>query len=61
MMQKRSIVWRKKDANTVEKRYLQFADGSQQEDNSAIHEPIEYFSKLLDQSMLNKIVEDSNK
>ena len=61
MMQKRSIVWKRKDAGTVEKRNLQFVDGSQQEDNIVIHEPTEYFSKFLDQSMLDKIVEELNK
>ena len=60
MMQKRSIAWKRKDANTVEKRDLEFVDGSQQEDNIAIHESIEYFSKLLEQSILDKTVEDSN-
>ena len=60
-MEKRNIVWKRKDADTVEKRDLQFVDGSQQGDNIVIHEPIEYFSKLLDQSMLDKIVEESNK
>ena len=43
------------------KRNLQFVDGSQQEDNIVIHEPTEYFSKFLDQSMLDKIVEELNK
>ena len=61
MMQKRSIVCKRKDADTVEKRDLQFVDGSHQEDNIVIHEPTEYFSKLLDQSMLDKVVEESNK
>ena len=55
-MEKRSIVWKRKDADTAEKRDLQFVDGSQQGDNIVIHEPIEYFSKLLDQSMLDKLL-----
>ena len=61
MLQKRSIVWKRKDAGTVEKRNLQFVDGSQQEDNIVIHEPTEHFLKLIDQSMLDKIVEELSK
>ena len=61
MMQKRSIVWKRKDAGTVEKRNLQFVDGSQQEGNIVIHEPTEHFLKLIDQSMLDKIVEELSK
>ena len=62
MMQKRSIVWKRKDAGTAEKRNLQFIDGSHQEDNIVIHKPTEHFAnKLLDQSMLDKIVEELNK
>ena len=58
---KRAMVWRKKESKEVQRKYFAFTGKIYENDNGSILEPIDYYSNITDEHILNLVVEESNK
>ena len=58
---KRAMVWRKKESKEVQRKYFAFTGKIYENDNGSILEPIDYYSNIADEHILNLVVEESNK
>ena len=55
------MVWRKKESMEVQRKDFVFAGKIYENDDGSILEPIDYYSNIIDENILNLIVEESNK
>ena len=55
------MVWRKKESMEVQRKDFVFAGKIYENDDGSILEPIDYYSNIIDEHILNLNVEESNK
>ena len=58
---KRRLIWRKRDPSEVNRVVLEFTQGESRNQDNAEFEPIEFYKRLLNNELLDKIVDESNK
>ena len=58
---KRAMVWRKKESKEVQRKDFVFTGKIYENDDGSTLESIDYYSKIIDEHILNLIVEESNK
>ena len=58
---KRRLIWRKKDPSEVNKVVLEFTQGESRNQDNAEFEPIEFYKRLMNNELLDKIMDESNK
>ena len=58
---KRRLIWRKRDPSGVNKVVLEFTQGESRNQDNAEFEPIEFYKRLMNNELLDKIVDESNK
>ena len=58
---KRRLIWRKRDPSEVNKVVLEFTQGESRNQDNAEFEPIEFYKRLMNNELLDKIVDESNK
>ena len=58
---KRRLIWRKRDPSEVNKVVLEFAQGESRNQDNAEFEPIEFYKRFMNNDLLDKIVDESNK
>ena len=58
---KRVMVWRKKDSKKVQRKDFVFTGKIYENDDGSVLEPIDYYSNITGEHILNLIVEESNK
>ena len=55
------MVWRKKESKEIQRKDFVFTRKIYENDDGSILEPIDYYSNIIDENILNLIVEESNK
>ena len=55
------MVWRKKESKEVKRKDFVFTGKIYENDDGSTLESIDYYSKIIDEHILNLIVEESNK
>ena len=58
---KRRLIWRKRDPSEVNKVVLEFTQGESRNQDNAEFEPIEFYKRFMNNDLLDKIVDESNK
>ena len=58
---KRRLIWRKRDPSEVNRVVLEFTQGESRNQDNAEFEPIEFYKRLSNNELLDKIVDESNK
>ena len=54
-------MWRKRDPSEANKVVLEFTQGESRNKDNAEFEPIEYYRRFMNNELLDKIVNESNK
>ena len=58
---KRRLIWKKRDPSEANKVVLEFTQGESRNKDNAEFEPIEYYRRFMNNELLDKIVNKSNK
>ena len=58
---KRRLIWRKRDPSEVNRVVLEFTQGESRNQDNAEFEPIEFYKRLMNNELLDKIMDESNK
>ena len=55
------MVWQKKESKEVQRKDFVFTGKIYENDDGSILEPINYYSNIIDEHILNLIIEEANK